>query len=86
MDYLAVHPDNKRKGIGSMLVASGMKQAEKMGVDVFVLAFNQGKPVYTKLGFKLLDQLEQDDTPYGGKGNYGTYFMEYEVNKKDKNI
>lgn len=67
-----------------MLVQSGLKQAEKMGIDVFVLAFPQGKPVYNKLGFAMLDQLEQDDTPYGGKGLYGTYFMEYVVNKGDQ--
>lgn len=62
-------------------MASGIAQAEKMGVDIFVLAFKAGLGIYQRLGFKLLDQLVQDDSKYGGKGEYGTYFLERVVNK-----
>lgn len=82
LDYLAVQPDRKGKGIATMLVESGLREAEKMGLDVFVLAFKAGLGVYRRMGFKLLDQLIQDDSKYGGKGEYGAYCMEKEVERQ----
>ncbi|KAI0014167.1 hypothetical protein F4779DRAFT_560988 [Xylariaceae sp. FL0662B] len=76
LDYLAVHPDNRGRGIATLLVESGIAQAEKMAVAIFVLAFKAGLGVYKRAGFKMLDQLIQDDSKYGGKGEYGTYFLE----------
>jgi predicted N-acetyltransferase YhbS len=74
-----VHPDNKGKGIATLLVEDGIEEAKKLGVDIFVLAFKAGRGIYQRLGFKLLDELVQDDSMYGGKGEYATYFMVYEV-------
>ncbi|RFU35456.1 hypothetical protein B7463_g846, partial [Scytalidium lignicola] len=81
LDYLAVHPDHRRQGIATILVESGIREAEKMGLPIFVLAMKAGYGVYKKLGFKLLDQIIQDDSMYGGKGEYGVYFLEKEVEK-----
>ena len=58
-----------------MLVESGIREAQKIGLEVFVLAFKAGLGVYYRAGFKLLDQIIQDDRPYGGKGEYGAYYM-----------
>lgn len=59
-----------------MLVQHGAKEADKMGLDTFVLAFKAGLNVYKRAGFKLLDQIIQDDSKYGGSGEYGAYFLE----------
>ncbi|KAE8149872.1 acyl-CoA N-acyltransferase [Aspergillus avenaceus] len=79
LDYLAVHPDNKGKGIGSALAASGIRYAEKVGIPLFVLAFKAGRGVYERLGFKEVDRVIQDDSQYGGLGEYGAYFMIYDI-------
>lgn len=79
MDYLAVHPENKGKGIGTALVESGIQHAEKIGLPIFVLAFKAGRGIYERLGFKEVDRVIQDDTKYGGQGEYGAYFMVYDV-------
>ncbi len=50
-----------------------------MGIDIFILAFKAGRGVYKRLGFKIVDQIIQDDSMYGGPGEYGTYFMVYDV-------
>ena len=65
-----------------MLVESGIKEAEKMGLDIFVLAFKVGLGVYRRMGFKLPDQIIQDDSKYGGKGEYGAYFLVKESKKQ----
>jgi N-acetylglutamate synthase-like GNAT family acetyltransferase len=57
LDYLAVHPDNKGKEIGITLVESSIKQAEKMGVPIFSMAYKAGLGIYTRLGFKEVNRV-----------------------------
>ena len=64
-----------------MLVESGIREAEKMGLDIFVVGMKAGLGVYQRAGFKLLDQIIQDDSRFGGKGEWGTYFLEFESSK-----
>ncbi|KAJ5938246.1 hypothetical protein N7454_004588, partial [Penicillium verhagenii] len=68
LDYLAVHPDNQRKGVGTALVKSGIEQADKMGLDIFVHAFTEGYELYKRMGFELIAELIKDDSAYGGSG------------------
>ncbi|KAL6799952.1 hypothetical protein J3E68DRAFT_397018 [Trichoderma sp. SZMC 28012] len=77
LEYLAVHPENQGKGIATLLVQSGMKEAEKLGLDIFVLAFQHGWGVYGRLGFSVERELIQDDSMYGGDGHYGVRCMIY---------
>ncbi|KAE9374829.1 acyl-CoA N-acyltransferase [Stipitochalara longipes BDJ] len=82
LDYLAVHPDYRRQGIASMLVQEGVKQADNMGFDSFVMACEDGKGVYERAGFVLLEQVVQDDSEWGGEGKYVTYFLEKRLQGK----
>ncbi|KAJ5628269.1 Acyl-CoA N-acyltransferase [Penicillium lividum] len=85
LEYLAVHPDNQHKGVGTALVKSGMNQADKMGLAIFVHAFREGVALYKRMGFRLLAELVQDDSAYGGSGEYGAYFFIYEPgSRKDQ--
>ncbi|KAK3357852.1 hypothetical protein B0T25DRAFT_517222 [Lasiosphaeria hispida] len=68
LDYLAVHPRHQRRGVATALVCSGMQQAEKLGLDIFVRAMKPGVPVYQRLGFRMERELIQDDSQYGGPG------------------
>lgn len=75
LDYLAVHPDHRRQGIASMLVESGCREAEKLGLDIFVHAMKDGLGVHLRAGFELVEQIIQDDSKYGGLGEYANYFL-----------
>ncbi|KAJ5730901.1 Acyl-CoA N-acyltransferase [Penicillium malachiteum] len=77
LEYLAVNPDNQRRGVGTALVKSGIDQANKMGLEIFVHAFQEGVPLYKRMGFRLIAELIQDDSKYGGSGEYGAYFFIY---------
>ncbi|KAI9734775.1 MAG: hypothetical protein M1818_006762 [Claussenomyces sp. TS43310] len=72
LDYMAVHPQNQGKGVATALVQSGMKQAEKMGLDIFIHAMKAGVGVYKRLGFHIEKELIQDDSMFGGNGEYYT--------------
>ena len=55
-----------------------MRYAERLGVPIFVLAFDVSRGIYLRQGFREVEQLLQDDRPFGGSGNYNTYFLVYE--------
>lgn len=78
LDYLAVHPENKGKGVATLLVESGMKQAEKLGLDIFILACKPAWGLYTRLGFRVEEELIQDDSMYGGDGEFAMRYYIYE--------
>ncbi|KAI1865573.1 hypothetical protein JX265_007896 [Neoarthrinium moseri] len=82
IDYLAVRPEYRGQGIATMLVASGVAQSERLGIDIFLMAYKAGLGVYKRLGFEMLEYYIQDDSQWGGKGEYGTYFLERTVKTK----
>lgn len=41
----------------------------------FVHGLKAGLGVYRRAGFELLGEVIQDDSKYGGKGEYGAYFL-----------
>ncbi|RDW65748.1 GNAT family N-acetyltransferase [Aspergillus mulundensis] len=79
LDYLAVHPSRKGQGIATALVRSGLAFADSIGVPVQTIAFHAARGIYDRLGFKEVDRVVQRLDPYGGQGEYTTYFMVREV-------
>ncbi|KAK4210997.1 putative GNAT family acetyltransferase [Rhypophila decipiens] len=55
---IATTPDQKRRGIGKMLMQWGLDQAKADKRNVFLTATDEGKFLYEKVGFKLLDEFE----------------------------
>ncbi|CAN8097321.1 unnamed protein product [Discula destructiva] len=82
LDHFAVHPENQGKGAGLALLKHGIQEAQELGLDIYVMALAGGFGIYDRMGFKLLDSLVQDATPFGGNENYAVRFMEYTVNEK----
>lgn len=78
LDYLAVHPENQGRGIATALVESGMREAEKLGLDIFVTAFKAGVGIYKRLGFRILKDFVEDDSKFGGPGEVYFALMIYE--------
>jgi ribosomal protein S18 acetylase RimI-like enzyme len=55
-----------------------MKQAEILGLDIFMIAMKAGVGLYKRLGFRIEKEIVQDDSKYGGESEYYQYFMIYE--------
>jgi len=79
LDYLTVHPDYRGRGIAMSLVQAGLRAAEEARLETCVLAMRAALGVYTRAGFRLLQKVVQDASPYGGESEYGAYFLVKEV-------
>ena len=76
LDYLAVNPVYWQQGLGTLLVKSGIEQANKLGLEIFLVAMGfNALGMYKKLGFELLDQNSQDLSPGGFDDVYDTFIL-----------
>ncbi|KAK0643768.1 acyl-CoA N-acyltransferase [Cercophora newfieldiana] len=76
IEFLAVHPDHRNKGIANRLVRKGIEIADQLGLDMYVLALEGGYKIYKGCGFQVLEHLELDDSVYGGAGVFHRYYLE----------
>jgi GNAT superfamily N-acetyltransferase len=65
LDLIGTLPSHGRKGVGSMLLKSGIAAAETAGLPVLVMAYPFGVKLYQKHGFELLNTINEDYSPYG---------------------
>lgn len=59
---LGVHPSQQGRGLGSKLLKWGLVRADAEGVEVYLSASPEGKPLYEKNGFRGVDTF----LPYPG--------------------
>lgn len=52
LDYLATHPSHTGRGIASLLVSSGLEQADRLNMRVVVTATPAAVGLYRRLGFE----------------------------------
>ncbi|KAJ3345045.1 hypothetical protein HDU83_004465 [Entophlyctis luteolus] len=78
LDHLAVRPVFQRRGIASQLLAPAIQLASSAGVDIIALATAAGARAYVKLGFRILESLTQDYSPYGGTTEHTMSIVVYE--------
>lgn len=81
--YLAVHPENQRKGVGQALVKAVIDKANELGLDVYLMAYDAGRSVYERLGFREIERHIEDLANYGSEGEHGVYYMLYDTKKKE---
>ncbi|KAJ5951856.1 Acyl-CoA N-acyltransferase [Penicillium vulpinum] len=75
LDYLTTDPSFWRRGIGKMLVQSGLQIADQQGIKSYVMAELPGLKLYLSLGFQLVETVSVDYTQYGGTEPMVVYFL-----------
>jgi len=58
LEYLAVNPEYRRRGVGEKLVTWGIEQADKQGLDTVLEATLDGGKLYRRLGFEDAGKIE----------------------------
>lgn len=75
---LYVLPNYQRQGLGGLLVAFGVHEADKLGLPAYTEASPEGLGLYLKHGFKEVDRVTVDLEQWGGsKGDFNSYGLLY---------
>ncbi|KAJ5199672.1 Acyl-CoA N-acyltransferase [Penicillium cf. griseofulvum] len=75
LDYLTTDPSFWRRGIGRMLVQSGLQIADQQGIKTYVMSEPAALKLYLSLGFQLVDTVSVDYSQYGGTEPVVMYFL-----------
>ncbi|KAJ5923286.1 hypothetical protein N7454_008531 [Penicillium verhagenii] len=75
---LYVLPSHQRQGLGGLMVAFGVDEADERGLPAYTEASPEGLGLYLKHGFKEVDRVTVDLEQWGGpKGDFNTYGLLY---------
>lgn len=66
LDYLITTPSHQGKGVATMLLKSGLVEADAAGVKDFVMSTPAGVSLYRKNGFETVREVSQDYSQWGG--------------------
>ena len=75
LDYLTTIPSHQGKGVATLLVRSGLVEADRARLKTIVMSTSAGKRLYEKCGFQLVSTIAQDDSKFGGTGSHVNYFL-----------
>ncbi|KAF2850512.1 hypothetical protein T440DRAFT_489719 [Plenodomus tracheiphilus IPT5] len=70
LNWMAVHPACRQRGIGSLLMNAGIYQADELDLECWMESSSMGKPLYAKFGFQSLIKLAFDDDTLGASDEW----------------
>ena len=68
LHILAVSPAHQRKGVGAMLIAEGLADADRDHTRTYIEASPAGYELYLRHGWKEVDAIVIDVAKFGGHG------------------
>lgn len=68
LETLAVHPSHQRKGLGTLLIKTGLDLADRDRARTYIEASAKGLPLYLKHGWEPVGATVVDMRKYGGGG------------------
>ncbi|CAM1505723.1 Fc.00g113600.m01.CDS01 [Cosmosporella sp. VM-42] len=66
LKLLHTDPKHQRRGAASMLLKWGLAEADRLGLPIFLEASRDGRPLYEKVGFDVVETIKVDFSPWGG--------------------
>ncbi|TQV94446.1 hypothetical protein V2A60_005489 [Cordyceps javanica] len=75
LKFVHTDPAHQRRGAGALMMAWGVKEADKRGLTSYVQASPQGQGLYAKFGFELVDIYAIDLSKWGGPEREETAIM-----------
>ncbi|KZL79382.1 acetyltransferase, partial [Colletotrichum incanum] len=79
LHILVTDPKHQRRGAGLQLMTPGMQEAVRLGVPVYLESSEPGHPLYTKAGFKDIEEHRVDFSKFGAELPHLTWAMIWEL-------
>ena len=76
-------PAYHRRGVGTALIKAGMRVADELGLDLYVMGSGDGWHVYERAGFRKVEEHVEDLANYGAEGEWVTTFLLYDAKKAE---
>ncbi|KAJ6150635.1 Acyl-CoA N-acyltransferase [Penicillium samsonianum] len=75
LDLLATLPEYQGRGFGSAILKWGMEKADASQSRIFLEGTPEGVPIYLKHGWKIVEEVIMDYTPFGSVGQESFFLM-----------
>lgn len=75
LKLLHTDPDHQRRGAGGRCLQWGTLEADRLGLQSYLEASKEGRPLYEKYGFKEVDRIVVDLSKWGGEEDGVAYLM-----------
>lgn len=75
LDLLATLPEYQGRGFGSAILKWGTNKADASQSRIYLEGTPEGVPVYLKYGWKILEEVVMDYTPFGSVGQESFFLM-----------
>ncbi|KAJ3474130.1 hypothetical protein NLG97_g9976 [Lecanicillium saksenae] len=75
LKLLHTDPAHQRRGAGSMLLQHFADEADKRGLESYLEASDEGRPLYEKFGYETVEVMVTDFSKWGGMDKYETCLM-----------
>ncbi|KAJ5801900.1 GNAT family acetyltransferase [Penicillium pulvis] len=69
LELLCILPEYQRIGIGRAFLNWGIERADASNARIYLEATMEGVPVYLKLGWRIVEEIQLDYTERGGEGS-----------------
>ncbi|KAF7551023.1 hypothetical protein G7Z17_g5306 [Cylindrodendrum hubeiense] len=66
LKLLHTQPKHQKRGAASLLLEWGLEEADRLGIPAFLESSQQGRRLYEKWGFREVETLTVDFSPWGG--------------------
>jgi GNAT superfamily N-acetyltransferase len=84
LEFLVTAPTYQRRGVASLLFNNGMKQVQKLGLNVIVMSTAAGLPFYLSRGFRVVRSITQDFSKHGTDNPRTVGFLLKEADKDNE--
>ncbi|KAL6710961.1 hypothetical protein ACN47E_006836 [Coniothyrium glycines] len=70
LNWMAIHPNHRLRGLGSLLMKVGIARAVELDLECWMEASAMGKPLYEKFGFQSLFKIAFDNEKVGASDEW----------------
>lgn len=75
LNTIATHPLYQRRGLANLHMEWGTKEADRLGVPLYLMSSNVARPLYERWGFSVVKVLPVDDRDFGAESASERYCM-----------